>query len=152
MARKELEDWFWQVDASLRGLSEAGPQGGPLTATSRCWVPRVDLTETAERYELRVELAGVCTDNVQVVYLPDRHSLLVRGVRLEEGCEDEGARPTSAHVLEIFYGEFAREVRLPDAPIEAQSITSAIQDGLLTVCVPKARMRLSHTRVTIRKV
>ena len=118
-----------------------------------CMWPRVDLIETRSKFCLRVELAGVVAENVQVDYLPDRHSLLIRGVReadmSSEGPADDGS---TAHLLEIFSGEFAREVKLPDSPIEPQSIRSAIREGMMEVSVPKARVRHTHTRVTIRKV
>jgi HSP20 family molecular chaperone IbpA len=152
MARKELEQWFWQVDASLQRLTETITQSGPRFANSTCWLPRVDLTESPTRFVLTVELAGVRPEDVLVVYLPDRHSILVKGSRQERPRDEEHGGTTGALVLEIFYGEFEREVRLPDAPIEPQSMESELENGILFVILPKARTRLAHKRITVRKV
>ncbi|MBI5707029.1 MAG: Hsp20/alpha crystallin family protein [Armatimonadetes bacterium] len=142
MARKELEDWFWQVDSSLKKLADAVAQSSALNANSRCWAPRVDLVELSDRFEIRAELAGVSQSAVQVLYLPDRHTVLIRGVRDHVAAESEP----------IFYGAFSREIQLPDAPVEADAISSQLGNGVLCVTVPKARVRVAHTRITVRKV
>lgn len=157
MARKELEDWFWQVDSSLKKLADAVAQSSALNANSRCWAPRVDLVELSDRFEIRAELAGVSQSAVQVLYLPDRHTVLIRGVRDHVAAESEPSAPGAEesarpHLLEIFYGAFSREIQLPDAPVEADAISSQLGNGVLCVTVPKARVRVAHTRITVRKV
>ena len=114
------------------------------------WQPNVDLLEDQEHYYLKVELAGVRGEDLQLLYLPDRHSMLVKGVRKEERCFD--ADLTGCYQLEIYYGEFEREVELPDTPIEPSKVKAQFKNGFLFVLVPKAKAAFRHTKISIRKV
>lgn len=153
MPRKDLDEWFWQVDARLQRISDALAGAGPLNTRSRCWAPRVDLIECPDRFGLRVELAGIKQEEVEVLYIPDRHSILIRGTRSQESCDDQtSVTQSGVHVLEIFYGEFEREIELPETPVEAESLRTSMANGLLLVEIPKARVRATHTRITIRRV
>ena len=149
MARRNIEDWFWRLDESYQRLLEAGiPRSG--LSSQRCWQPRTDLTEDTNRVVLKAELAGVRQEDVNVYYLPDRHSLLIRGVRHEERAVER--ERTAIHRLEIFYGEFEREISLPDVGIDPEAIEVFWSNGFLIVGVPKARLRVNRTRITIRRV
>lgn len=150
MARREIDAWYWQIEDSLNRLSEAMSQSIPAVAPRRCWQPRIDLYEESKRFVVKAELAGVRHEDVQVGYLPDRHSIFIRGVRIED---EEGARErTNIYQLEIFYGEFEREIRLPEAPIEPENISTSWRTGILRVSIPKASVRINRTRITIRRV
>jgi len=84
---------------------------------------------------LKAEIAGVRGEEIQLLYLPERHSMLLKGVRIEEDYSD-GIR-TGIHQLEIFYGEFQREVRLPDTPIDESNVRAQYRNGFLLVMIPK---------------
>lgn len=114
------------------------------------WEPRIDLIEDEGHFYLKVELAGVKAEELQLLYLPDSHSMLIRGVRREEDCFE--AHRTGAHQLEIYYGEFEREVPLPDFPIEPSQVRSQVKNGFLYVLMPKAKTIFRHTKVSIREV
>lgn len=136
MPRREVEEWFWHVGSDMRRLNEELVRGQPRVAHARFWEPRVDLVEEDDRLLLKAELAGVRGDEIQLLYLPERHSLVLRGERVEDDYS-EGSR-TGIHQLEIFYGEFQREVRLPDVPIDPEGIKAQYRNGILLVALPKA--------------
>lgn len=150
MASRKQDEWLWQIEASLSRLGEGVSARVPSVASKRCWQPAIDLVEDPTRFILKVELAGVNGEDVDVLYVPGRHSILIRGHRPEEDSGDEPR--TGIHRLEIFYGDFEREVPLPEAPVEPQGIRSGYRGGFLFVLIPKARTRLAHTRITIRRV
>lgn len=147
MARKGIEDWYWHLETSFRPLGRGpGRSGGVLR---KGWEPNVDLIEDAQRFILRAELAGVAPEDVQVIYLPDQHALLVQGTRKESPCTQV---QTGVHQLEVLYGEFEREIPLPSAPIDPEKIHAVFNNGFLIVYVPKASEWVTFTRVTVRNV
>lgn len=115
----------------------------PVIARKGGWSPRIDFLETARYYLLKVELAGVRRDEFRVSYNAERHTLVLRGHRHESVMSAEDK--CSAHILEIDYGEFGREIPLPDTPISLDDVRSQVRGGMLYVVLPKA----SETRVTV---
>ena len=148
MPRREVDEWFWQVGSELQRLTEELSGGRPRVASGRAWEPRIDLIEESGRYLLKAEIAGVRGEEIQLLYVPERHSLLIRGTRDEEDYSD-GNR-TGIHQLEIFYGEFHREVRLPEGPIDEKQIRAQYRNGFLLVTIPKIE-RIIVTRTVITK-
>jgi HSP20 family protein len=148
MARREVEEWFWQVGSELHRISEELANGRPKVASGRAWEPRIDLIEEDRRFVLKAEIAGVRGEEIQLLYLPERHSILLRGTRNEEDYSD-GMR-TGIHQLEIFYGEFQREVRLPGSPIDASNIRAQYRNGFLLVMIPKMDHFVVTGTVTIK--
>lgn len=129
--RGEDERWFFEIDGYLRRLSAEGA-ARPRVAARKVWEPRVDLFEQDRHIVVRAEIPGVAGDEVNVTYLPERHSLLIAGVRREPAGERTGV-----HQLEILYGEFAREIVLPEVSVDAHGIAANAQDGMLVVTLPK---------------
>ena len=149
MTRRNPEVWYWHLGGDLKRLT--GEIGGSRRMGPKgFWQPHIDLLEDRENFYLRVELAGVKGEDLQLLYLPDSHSMLVRGVRKEEECFD--AQSTACHQLEIYYGEFEREVELPEPPIEPSKVKAQFKNGFLFVLVPKAKAVFRHTKISIRKV
>jgi HSP20 family protein len=135
MASREVEDFFWQVGSNLQRLNEELQRSRPGLAQGKFWQPNVDLMEDERRFLLKAEISGVRGEDIQLLYLPERHSMLVRGMRREEDIPEDGGR--GWHQLEIPYGQFAREVRLPDIPIDADNIRAQYRNGFLLVVIPK---------------
>ena len=135
MARREVDEWFWQAGEDLQRLSEEFTRSRPRVASARFWEPRVDVIEEEHRLLLKAEIAGVRGDEIHLLYLPERHALLIRGSRPEDDFSDGNRR--GVHQLEIYYGEFQREVRLPDVSIDAKGIRAQYRNGFLLVMIPK---------------
>lgn len=92
------------------------------------WRPPADLYRTGEGWLIKVELAGVKDEDLQVTVSGRR--LRIAGERrdriLQHGCE--------CHSLEISYSYFEREFELPADLVDAR-IVSEHRDGMLLVRV-----------------
>jgi HSP20 family protein len=104
------------------------------------WAPLADVFETAEAYELELELPGLGQDDVVVQAQGDE--VVVRGERRP----DLGGRPESFHRLERRYGPFSRSFRFSEE-VDPGRITAAFDDGLLRLVVPKAGVRATRIRI-----
>lgn len=149
MARREVEEWFWQVGSDLQRITEEMHRFRPALAPGPAWEPRVDVFEDERRIIVKAELAGVRGEEIQVLYVPETHSVLIRGVRRETEYED-GER-TNFYQLEIFYGPFQREVKLPEVEVEAEAIKASYRHGVLLVLIPKRKNVVVGT-ITVRKI
>ena len=135
MGRRALEELFWQGGADLGRLSDEIGMGRPKVANAAFWEPRVDVFEEDHRFVLRAELAGVRGEDIQLIYLAERHAIVIRGIRMDG---DLNCSPgVTAHQLEIYYGEFQREIVLPDSPLDIGAIRAQYRNGFLLVMVPK---------------
>jgi HSP20 family protein len=97
---------------------------------SRLWRPPTDLFENEEEYVVVVEIAGMRGAEISVAYEP--HTLSIHGRRFEA----PGHR--AYHQMEIAFGEFATEVRIP-GPVDASRIEANYVDGFLRVVLPRPR-------------
>ena len=103
-----------------------------LRQQGRAWRPPTDVFETDLEFVVLVELAGM--RGVEIAVTLDEQVLRIRGTRPESG----GAR--AYHQMEINYGDFVLEVRLP-VPIDRDRIDASYSDGFLKVLLPKAQPR-----------
>ncbi|HVL39728.1 MAG TPA: hypothetical protein VM328_10100, partial [Fimbriimonadaceae bacterium] len=103
MARREVDEWFWQIGTELQRLSEEMLRSGPTLVSRKFWEPRLDVFEDETCLVVKAEIAGVRAEDLQLVYNADRNSLIIRGIRKEE--DFPSARRTGCYQLEIFYGE-----------------------------------------------
>jgi len=149
MARREVEEWFWQVGSDLQRMSEEMHRFRPAVATGKSWEPRVDVIEDERRIILKAEIAGVRGEDIQLLYIPERHSVLIRGLRREE--DFEGGERTNFYQLEIFYGAFQREVKLPDVSVRSDEIKANYRNGFLLIQIPKQE-RIVVSTVTITTI
>jgi HSP20 family protein len=91
----------------------------------------LDVFETDDAYEIRVDLPRVNPDQVEV--LVEGRTVTVRG-----RFEDETERRQGRHLLrERRQGEFMRAVALPGM-VDLNQVTSRFENGQLTVTLPKA--------------
>ena len=103
-----------------------------LKRRSPQWRPPTDVFETENEFEVIVEIAGMRGMEISATY--DKGLLSIRGVRVDKG----GLK--AYHQMEIAYGEFVTEVRLP-SKIEADKIEATYSDGFLRVVLPKIRSK-----------
>ncbi len=136
MARRDLNDWFWHVSAEFTGLVvEHGPRQVSVAA-NKFWQPRVDVLEDSHVILIKAELAGVNIDDIHLMYVADEHTVHLQGIRHEENPPEMSR--IGIHQLEVFYGEFEREIPLPrSANIDPNRIQASFRNGFLMVLVPK---------------
>lgn len=137
MSRRDLDEWLWQVGAELQRISEEITPSGPKFARRSAWEPRVDVVEMPAYLMIKAEIAGVRGEDIRIAYNVDRGCLVIRGTRHEEHLP-EGACG-GFHQLEIYYGQFEREVKLPDMPLRPKELQAKYANGFLIVKVPKER-------------
>src|SRR5579885_1860175 len=100
----------------------------PATGTFHdgAWRPAFDVYRTQEGWLVKVELAGVPVEDINV-FVRGR-SLVLQGVRRDCGLE-EGYR---CYVMEISYGRFERSLELP-CDLESSEINVQYRDGMLVI-------------------
>jgi HSP20 family molecular chaperone IbpA len=92
------------------------------------WRPPTDVYETESSYVVLVEIAGMKGANISATY--ENLVLSIHGVRGSK----RGLK--AYHQMEIAYGEFEVQVRLPSR-IESDEIEAVYSDGFLRVIMPK---------------
>lgn len=138
----EFEDLLNRYNRSL-GLS-TGPAGEGREVLSKTdWTPAVDITETADAFELKVELPGIPRENVKVNVQDG--VLSISGERQLEQEDNDRKR----HRIERLYGSFVRSFSLPDN-VDEQGIAAEYRDGVLLLTLAKqenARPRAIEVQV-----
>jgi len=129
--RAELDRLRGRVGRLFVALQEASEM---VAGEAGAWLPPVDLCESESFVTVSVELPGVRAEQVEVV-LTNEH-LKVRG-RKRKGAP----RGVISHLCsERSFGQFARTVPLR-WPIRKDAATAELEDGLLTVRLPKLEDR-----------
>jgi HSP20 family protein len=122
---REFEDLYTQMgrwmDTAL-GRGDAGTAG-------RAWAPLADVSETEDAYVVEVELAGVKRDDISIDLAGDELSITGE---IKDKERQGWLRHRTRRV-----GEFAYRVTLP-RDVDSESVTANLEEGVLTVRVPKA--------------
>jgi HSP20 family protein len=115
----------------LRDLLALHEQLGPLVGNDAPgWTPPVDLYETSDAFILTAELPGLAREQIEINAEESR--IVIRGARAngQMTCEQY-------HRVERGHGRFSRAFMLPE-PIDVESVSADLKDGLLTLTMPKA--------------
>ncbi|MGQ9731138.1 MAG: Hsp20/alpha crystallin family protein [Candidatus Zipacnadales bacterium] len=112
-----------QERVEIRGRRRQGAMEGDVE-----WLPPVDIVETADRFEITVELCGVAREDIDV-YLDDGN-LTVGGMRR---ADEEGE---TCHYRERPMGRFARSFSFR-SPIDEERIIARLAEGVLCLTIPK---------------
>ncbi len=107
-----LADYFW-------GTTETA--GGYLS-------PAVDLVDTAENIQVKVDLPGIDRKDLEVILKDD--TLTIRGERKDE------EKGENRYFTELKYGRFSRTLTLPSR-IKGDKAAAKFVDGVLHITLPK---------------
>ncbi|MES3628588.1 MAG: Hsp20/alpha crystallin family protein [Longimonas sp.] len=126
---RTLQNEIDQVFNRLFPTSEGN--GDRSESTARMWAPRTDMVETADNYEIHLDLPGMSKDDLKINM--QERQLTVSGERRHEARneDDEFVR------VERAFGHFHRSFTLPQS-IQEDNIEAAYEDGVLKITVPKA--------------
>ena len=98
---------------------------------SATWRPLADIRESAEVLTVKIELAGMKEEEIDVTLYED--ALVVSGERHEEPERNENVY---YHEAQIRYGPFRIEVLLL-LPIDREGVKARYENGFLWVDLPK---------------
>lgn len=149
MPRRDIEEWILELEPSHSGQEF----GRTKFARQRGWMPKVDVLESETHLLIRVELAGVTTDQIQITLNRERNSLSLRGHRPDDLALREDTY--QAHLLEIEEGAFFREILLPRGDFDFAHMGAKLKNGILAVAIPKAGLEnpvFVVERVTIKRI
>lgn len=96
------------------------------------WRPPADIHETPDAITVKIELAGMREEDIDVTLYKD--ALVVSGERRDDHEHDD---TICYHEAQIRYGPFRVEIFIP-AEIERTQIEARYDDGFLKVLLPKA--------------
>jgi HSP20 family protein len=120
-----------------------GPGESAEAETQGTWVPALDVYETDDRYIITAELAGMTTEDVDIMV--EDNVLTLRGDRkFYSGIPEE-----SFHRIERRFGPFQRRIALPQGSDTAQ-IEATMSDGLLLIEVAKA-VQAQPKRIEVKR-
>lgn len=94
--------------------------------SGRLWNPAADVYRGSEGWIVKVDLAGVCTDELEIEL--DESNLRIRGCR-RDTLFKEGF---SYQQMEITYSRFEKTIQFP-CSIEEASVQHEYQDGFLII-------------------
>jgi HSP20 family protein len=92
--------------------------------------PAVDLVDTGESLQVKVELPGVKKEDVQITLKDD--VLIIKGEKKVEREEKDENR----YYVERSYGSFSRTLTLP-TPVKTDEIKAGFEGGILEITLPK---------------
>lgn len=95
------------------------------------WRPLADIHESADMMTVKIELAGMKEEDIEVTLYED--ALVVSGVRNDD---HEHGENLYYHEAQIRYGPFRVEVYIP-SPIDREAVTARYENGFLWVILPK---------------
>ncbi len=135
MDHQDPDELLSEIAKQMQRLSGELSGAGPKLARSQGWIPNVDIFECEHSLVLKAELAGVSPDKVTLHYNSRQGTLTLRGWRTDKQVFP-GER-MKAHQIEIEYGEFQREILLPELPIDVERAKAQCKSGFLLLVVPK---------------
>jgi len=122
-----------ELAEDVRRLFDELERSRDETCRGEC-TPALDVVETADAFEIIVDLPGVAADSVRV--------LLKTGTVVVVGEKDPPPSRADArfHMVERSFGRFARAVRLTGA-VDAAGTRARLSDGELRIVMPKVTER-----------
>ena len=131
-----------KVSSTVHFVSRNSAVSGRSGATSGHWVPNTDVYSTDEGLVIKVELAGMKSDSLEITVEGNR--LRIAGNR-PDGCR---ASKCSFLVMEISYGPFESVLELPPA-YDLTRAKAAYLNGFLRIDVPVSQIVSKTTKVPI---
>ena len=128
-----------KVSSSVHFITRSA--GGQGSAKAQ-WVPNTDVYATDNGLVIKVELAGMRSDNLEITVEGNR--LRISGSR-PDGCR---APQCSFLVMEINYGPFESVLELPPG-YDLSQAKAAYLNGFLRIDVPVVQSQMKNSKVPI---
>ena len=98
--------------------------------SGKLWYPAADVYQTPEGWVVKVELAGVSAEEIEIDI--QGNTLYIAGSRKDRSC----ATGISYQQMEITYSSFEKTLRFP-APLEGATVEHMFENGLLIINLKK---------------
>jgi len=98
---------------------------------SNIWRPPTDVYETHENFVVKMEIAGVKDEDLEVI--------IQDGLLLVNGIRSDASERRSYHQMEIQFGKFSIGIELP-ASLNIEDATAEYKDGFLAIQFPKEKL------------
>ena len=131
-----------KVSSTVHFISRSATVGGRGETASGHWVPNTDVYATDNSLVIKVELAGMKSDSLEITVEGNR--LRIAGTR-PDGCR---ANKCNFLVMEISYGPFESVLELPPG-YDLSQAKAIYVNGFLRIDVPMAQPHLKTTKVPI---
>lgn len=96
------------------------------------WEPRCNIIESDHILFIEVELPGVNKEDVSIM-LQGGNELIIRGFKRQPRLESQHV---AYHLFEREFGNFYKKI-LADFPLDAARISSKMENGVLTIQLPR---------------
>ena len=130
-----------KVSSSVHFATRSAAGGQEQSARAH-WVPNTDVYETDNGLVVKVELAGMRSEHLEITV--EARRMRISGNR-PDGCR---AAKASFLVMEINYGPFESVLELPEASDLSQA-KAAYLNGFLRIDVPLAPRLVKNTKVLV---
>jgi HSP20 family protein len=125
-SQKQMEQYYHRL------LNDALHQSQQsLLLRSTTWRPAADILESEEMLIVKVELAGMAEEEIEVTLYED--AIVISGERYDRHEYHENL---SYHEAQIRYGPFRLEVYIR-YPVQRDAVTAHYENGILRVELPK---------------
>lgn len=141
MARREYNplDVFLLLDSDIRRSAVNAQRAVQFQ-------PAIDMYETSTALVVEMELAGIVPERLSITLSADDRVLSVTGERREPQADHR--ERTRCYHLEIFFGQFERQIVLPsNVAFDRENITAHYRDGFLVIALPKRAESRNEKRV-----
>lgn len=129
-----------KVSSSVHFATRSSIPGGREGSARANWVPNTDVYSTDSGLVIKVELAGMRSDHLEITVEGNR--LRITGTR-PDGCR---ASKASFLVMEINYGPFESVLELPGG-YDLSQAKAAYLNGFLRIDVPVAQPKSSKVPI-----
>ncbi len=130
-----------KVSSSVHFVTRSSYGGNDPCARAN-WVPNTDVYATDNGLVVKVELAGMRSEHLEITVESNR--LRICGNR-PDGCR---AAKASFLVMEINYGPFESVLEMPEG-YDLTQAKAAYLNGFLRIDVPVAQRQTKHTKVPV---
>ncbi len=96
---------------------------------SSVWNPPTDIYETDEHLVVKMEIAGMRDEDLEVA--------VQENVLMVSGRRNDSSERRAYHQMEIPFGKFALAIDLP-VLVDMEKASAEYKDGFLTISLPKA--------------
>jgi len=128
-----------KVSSTIHFTARSSAMGGTGEPTTGCWAPNTDVYATETGLVVKVELAGMKSDSLEIVV--DGSRLRISGTR-PDCCR---APQCSFLVMEITYGPFETVLDLPPGYDLGQA-KAVYVNGFLRIDVPPVRQEPARSK------